>query len=74
MLFNIVLDFGVGLVPFLGDIADVRHTCYLFSQRNQAVLFFHGSKPTNPQPRCARSIEQLLLPRGPPTRQWSPER
>ncbi len=23
MLFNIVLDFGVGLVPFLGDIADV---------------------------------------------------
>jgi hypothetical protein len=24
MLFNIVLDFGVGLVPFLGDIADGR--------------------------------------------------
>ncbi len=30
MLFNIVLDFGVGLVPFLGDIADVWHTCKLF--------------------------------------------
>jgi hypothetical protein len=24
MLFNIVLDFGIGLVPFLGDIADGR--------------------------------------------------
>lgn len=22
MYFNIVLDFGIGLVPFLGDIAD----------------------------------------------------
>jgi hypothetical protein len=22
MMFNIVLDFGIGLVPFLGDIAD----------------------------------------------------
>lgn len=22
MMFNIILDFGVGLVPFLGDIAD----------------------------------------------------
>ena len=26
MLFNIVLDFGVGLVPFLGDIADGKST------------------------------------------------
>lgn len=25
MMMNIVLDFGIGLVPFLGDIADGEH-------------------------------------------------
>lgn len=35
MLFNIVLDFGVGLVPFLGDIADAL---FRANTRNAVVL------------------------------------
>jgi hypothetical protein len=35
MLFNIVLDFGIGLVPFLGDIADAL---FRANTRNAVVL------------------------------------
>ncbi|KAI9829526.1 MAG: hypothetical protein M1826_005570 [Phylliscum demangeonii] len=35
MLFNVILDFVVGLVPFLGDIADVFYRC---NTRNVVIL------------------------------------
>jgi Domain of unknown function (DUF4112) len=35
MLFNIILDFGIGLVPFLGDIADAL---FRANTRNAVVL------------------------------------
>ena len=35
MLFNIVLDFGIGLVPFLGDLADAL---FRANTRNAVVL------------------------------------
>lgn len=35
MLLNIALDFGIGLVPFLGDIADALFRC---NTRNAAIL------------------------------------
>jgi hypothetical protein len=28
MYFNIILDFGIGLIPFLGDIADVFRSAF----------------------------------------------
>lgn len=41
MMFNIVLDFGIGLVPFLGDIADGKPGLFF--------LFSHGTCTSFPQ-------------------------
>ena len=38
MMFNIALDFAIGLVPFLGDIADAFYRC---NTRNAALLYKH---------------------------------
>lgn len=38
MIMNIALDFGIGLVPFLGDIADAFFRC---NTRNAALLWKH---------------------------------
>ena len=38
MLFNIVLDFAIGLVPILGDIGDAFFRC---NTRNAALLYNH---------------------------------
>lgn len=41
MLFNIIVDFGIGLVPFLGDIADAL---FRANTRNAVVLERHLRK------------------------------
>lgn len=38
MMFNIVLDFFIGLVPFLGDVADTFYRC---NTRNASLLYGH---------------------------------
>jgi len=38
MMFNITLDFMIGLVPFLGDVADAFYRC---NTRNAALLYKH---------------------------------
>jgi hypothetical protein len=38
MMFNIALDFGIGLVPFLGDVADALFRC---NTRNAVALESH---------------------------------
>lgn len=37
MIFNIIIDFGIGLVPFLGDIADA-----LFRANSKNALVLEG--------------------------------
>lgn len=45
MLLNILLDFGVGLVPFLGDLADAWFKC---NTRNLRLLEVHLDKKYKP--------------------------
>lgn len=41
MLFNVVLDFFIGLVPFVGDLADALYKC---NTRNAVLLEQHLKK------------------------------
>lgn len=41
MLFNVVIDFIIGLVPFIGDLADAMYKC---NTRNAVLLEGHLKK------------------------------
>ena len=42
MISNIIIDFVMGSIPFLGDIGDVYHRA---NTRNLTILTSHSSKP-----------------------------
>jgi hypothetical protein len=45
MMMNIVLDFGIGLIPFLGDIADGKpHKPYCSHTSNPPCIPMQGNK------------------------------
>nr|POF14107.1 putative membrane protein [Quercus suber] len=53
MLLNILIDFAVGLVPFLGDIADAAFKC---NTKNLRLLEVHLEKKYNPRGRDERDL------------------
>ncbi len=44
MYFNIILDFGIGLVPFLGDVADGECNIVAEQWQNETLALGGGSK------------------------------
>jgi hypothetical protein len=58
MIFNIILDFGIGLVPFIGDLADVVFHANINAIEPEKYLREKGAKnlkaqgrvPPNPGP------------------------
>jgi hypothetical protein len=51
MLVNIIIDFAVGLVPFIGDIADAAYKC---NTKNVALLEQHLDKKWRPGVSASR--------------------
>jgi Domain of unknown function (DUF4112) len=59
MMFNIMLDFGIGLIPFLGDLADAIYKC---NSRNAIVLENHLRKVGKKNLRQSGLPEPLVDP------------
>lgn len=53
MMLNIVIDFLVGLVPFVGDLADAAFKC---NTKNLRLLEVHLEKKYNPRGRDERDL------------------
>ncbi|KAF1814927.1 hypothetical protein P152DRAFT_447213 [Eremomyces bilateralis CBS 781.70] len=58
MLFNIIVDFGVGLIPFVGDLADAAYKC---NSKNVRLLEEHLDKKYKPDTVRKRHKEQARL-------------
>lgn len=58
MLLNILLDFGVGLVPFLGDMADAWFKC---NTRNLRLLEVHLDKKYKPSSAAGHGRDERDL-------------
>jgi hypothetical protein len=59
MIFNIAFDFFIGLVPFVGDLADALYKC---NTRNAILLEEHLRKAAQKEKRIARDTLDLSLP------------
>lgn len=63
MLFNVIIDFVIGLVPFFGDIADAMYKC---NSRNAVLLEKHlrekGAKTLSKQKKQQDPGVDMSLP------------
>lgn len=63
MMINVLIDFVIGLVPFIGDVADAVYKC---NTRNAVILEKHlrekGAKVLKAQSRTPEGIIDTSLP------------